>query len=47
VLLLQEHITRHAADTIPTHRATRDLVVIIECSVSAAPITAAVPVSVA
>jgi hypothetical protein len=25
VLLLQEHITRHAADTIPTHRATRAL----------------------
>jgi hypothetical protein len=33
-LLLQEHITRHAADTIPTHRATR---AVIERSVSAAP----------
>jgi hypothetical protein len=43
-LLLQEHITRHAADTIPTHRATRALVAVIERSVSAASITAAVPV---
>ena len=32
--LLQEHITRHAADTIPTNRATR---AVIERSVSAAP----------
>ena len=34
VLLLQEHITRHAAaDTIPTNRATRALVAVIERSV--------------
>jgi hypothetical protein len=30
VLLLQEPITRHAADTIPTHRASRALVAVIE-----------------
>jgi hypothetical protein len=44
VLLLQEHITRHAAaDIIPTNRATRALVAVIERSV----IGAAVPVSAA
>jgi hypothetical protein len=35
-----EDITRHAADTILTHRATRALVAVIERSVTAAPITA-------
>ena len=44
VPLLQEHITRDAADTTPTHRATRALVAVI---VTATPITAAVPVSAA
>jgi hypothetical protein len=39
VLLLQEHITRHAADTIPTHPASRALVAVIERSLTAAPIT--------
>jgi hypothetical protein len=35
VLLLREHITpRHAADTIPTHRATRALVAVIERSLN-------------
>jgi hypothetical protein len=43
VLLLQEHIPRHAADTILTHHATRALVAVIERSVIAAPLTAAVP----
>ena len=38
VLLLQEHITRHAADTIPTHRATRALATGIERSATATPI---------
>ena len=32
-----------AADTIPTHRASRALVVVIERSLTAAPVTAAVP----
>ena len=36
VLLLQEHIPRDAADTIPTQRATRALVAVIERSVTAA-----------
>jgi hypothetical protein len=36
VLPLQEHIAHHAADTIPTHRATRALVAVIERSVTAA-----------
>jgi hypothetical protein len=43
VLLLQEHMERNAADTIPTHRATRVLAAVIERSV----ITAPVPVSAA
>jgi len=50
LLLLQEHMEpmeRSAADAIPTHRATRALVAVIERSVTAAPITAAVPVSAA
>jgi hypothetical protein len=34
----------NAADTNPTHRATRPLAAVIERSVTAAPITAAVPV---
>jgi hypothetical protein len=38
VLLLQEHITRHAADTIPTHRATRALATGIERTATATPI---------
>jgi hypothetical protein len=37
VLPLQEHITHHAADTIPTHRATRAFVAVSERSVTAAP----------
>ena len=36
VLLLQEHIPRDAADTIPTQRATRAFVAVIERSVTAA-----------
>jgi hypothetical protein len=35
-LLLQEHIPRDAADIIPTQRATRALVAVIERSVTAA-----------
>jgi hypothetical protein len=46
VLLLQEHITRRAADTIPTDRAIRALVA-IKRSVTAALIAAAVPVTAA
>ena len=38
VQLLQEHITRHAPDTIPTHRATRALATGIERSATATPI---------
>ena len=45
VQLLQEHMEPNAADTIPTHRATRVLAAVIERSVTAAPIT--VPVSAA
>src|SRR5213080_2825587 len=45
VQLLQEHMEPNAADTIPTHRATRVLAAVIERSVTAAPITAPVPVS--
>ena len=40
VQLLQEHMEPNAADTIPTHRATRVLAAVIERSVTAAPITA-------
>jgi len=47
VQLLQEHMEPNAADTIPTHRATRVLAAVIERSVTAAPITAPVPVSAA
>ncbi len=36
-----------AADTIPTHRASRALVAVIERSLTAAPVTAAVTVSAA
>jgi hypothetical protein len=43
VQLLQEHMEPNAADTIPTHRATRVLAAVIERSV----ITAPVPVSAA
>jgi hypothetical protein len=46
-LPLLEHITRRAADTIPTRLATRALVVVIERSVTAALIAAAEPVSAA
>jgi hypothetical protein len=47
-LLPQEPITRHAADTILTHRATRASAAVIERSVTAAAaIAAAVPVSAA
>jgi hypothetical protein len=47
-LLPREPITRHAADTIPTHRATRACAAVIERSVTAAAaIAAAVPVSAA
>jgi hypothetical protein len=35
-LLPQAHITRRAADTIPTHRATRASAAVIERSVTAA-----------
>jgi hypothetical protein len=42
-----EHMEPNAADTNPTHRATRALAAVIERSVTAAPITAAVPVSAA
>ena len=44
-LPLLEHITRRAADTIPTRLATRAFVAVIERSVTAALITAAEPVS--
>jgi hypothetical protein len=37
VQLLQEHMEPNAADTIPTHRATRVLAAVIEGSVTAAP----------
>ena len=47
VQLLQEHMEPNAADTIPTHRATRVLAAVIERSVTAAPITAPLPVSAA
>ena len=47
VQLLQEHMEPNAADTIPTHRATRVLAAVIERSVTAAPIAAPVPVSAA
>jgi hypothetical protein len=50
VLLPQERMEpteRNAADTIPTQRAIRALVAVIERSVTLAPIAAVVPVSAA
>ena len=47
VLLPPELTELIAADTIPTDRATRALVAVIERSLTAAPITSAVPVSAA